>query len=248
MTSWVKNTAVILTLALFFFVNTVSATDCDTLQYLKNKSPGTQILSNHCSQADALALGSQLVLAAGARMWLKSAYDENTDQQLICQNRSAISVRLNITNLSNPWINIENIENCNQWVNNRLSCSIAPGEKFFCVSALVNRPVVTGKPQERTTSISMRAISIDKPIKIASAVHYIDAAVNEMKPEIDLCRHLLNSQAPVELIWNVKVTGQVDDVSILTKGNEELSACIRDVVASYHYPKPKEAVTFVYEF
>jgi hypothetical protein len=133
-------------------------------------------------------------------------------------------------------------------VNNRLNCSIAGGQKFFCVSSIIKRPTHSLSKPERTTSVQMRAISIGKPENIAKAENYIDTAVANMQAEINLCRNLLNSQEPVELIWNVKLSGEVDDVSILSEGNYELSSCIRDIVLSYKYPKPKETLTFVYKF
>ncbi|BCG64783.1 MAG: hypothetical protein methR_P2575 [Methyloprofundus sp.] len=248
MTSWLIKVPAILTLGLLLNCTAAVAIDCSTVQYLKNKSPGTQILSNGCIGMQTLSVGSELELAAGARLWLKSVYNATTNQQLICQNRSSIPVRINIENLANPWIKVANIENCQQWVNNRLNCSIADGQKFFCVSSIIKRPTYSSSKPERTTSVQMRAIAIGKPENIAKAETYIDIAVLNMQPEINLCRNLLNSQAPVELIWNVKLTGEVDDVSILSEGNYELSSCIRDIVMSYKYPKPKETLTFVYKF
>ncbi len=248
MNSWFKKIQVIVTLGLLFNGTAAMAIDCSTVQYLKNKSPGTQVLSNDCIGMQTLSIGSELELAAGARLWLKSVYNATTNQQLICQNRSVVPVRINIVNLTNPWIKVANVGHCQQWVNNRLNCSVANGQKFFCVSSIIKKPRYTAAKPERTTSVQMRAISISKPENIAKAESYIDTAVHNMQAEINLCRNLLNSQEPVELIWNVKLTGEVDDVSILSEGNYELSSCIRDVVLSYKYPKPKEMLTFVYKF
>ena len=78
--------------------------------------------------------------------------------------------------------------------------------------------------------------------------HHTILAVKDMHTEINLCRDLLQSYVPVELIWNVNMLGQAVDVSIITEGHNEISSCIKDVVANYPYLKPREMMTFVYEF
>ncbi len=238
----------VIMIAVLLFQNSLYAAECEYLQFLKNKSPGTQILSNNCQVSSGLSIGSQLELVAGARVWLKAFYDKENDQQLICQNRSQVAVHLKIISTTMPWIQVENIKQCQNWVKNRLNCTVTQQQKFFCISGIIKKPSYFSKRQERTTSILMRSISVDKQNKNLKDLSYIEKVVNDMRPEIDLCRHLLQAQSRVELIWNVNISGQAVDVFILTEGQDEISSCIKDVVANYLYPKPREMLTFVYEF
>ncbi len=224
------------------------AEECDTVQFLDAKSPGTAISKNNCKDNQGLSIGTQLELSAGARVWLKATHDNKHIQQLICQNRSNDFVHLTVASQEAPWISVDNLKNCNKWANDRLNCKISTGNTFFCMTGIVKQQVAMVTRQERTTSVSMRAIALDNPQNIPTAEDYADKAVAEMQGDIKLCRELFNSKEPVELIWNVSVSGKVDDVSILSEGSEELSSCIRDVVADYSYAKPEEMVTFVYEF
>jgi len=242
---WMTKVIMIMVL---LFQSSLYAAECEYLQFLKNKSPGTQIVSNDCPVSGGLAVGSQLELVAGARVWLKAFYDKDNDQQLICQNRSQGAVHLNIISTTMPWVQVENIKRCQDWDKNRLNCIITQQQKFFCISGIIKKPLHLAKRQERTTSIVMRSLSIDKQNKNSNDLSYIEKAVNDMQPEIDLCRHLLQAQSPVELIWNVNISGKAVDISILTDGQDEISSCVRDIIASYSYPKPREMLTFVYEF
>jgi len=238
----------VIMMTILFFQSSLYAAECGDLQFLKNKSPGTQVLSHDCQAGYGLSIGSQLELVAGARLWLTAFYDRQNDQQLICQNRSQKAVYLHIVSTRMPWIQVEKVKQCQSWHNNRLSCVIAPQQKFFCISGIVKKPLKSFKRQERTTSITMRSLSHNKQGKIFNDKSYIEQSVKDMRTEINLCRDLLQSYVPVELIWNVNMLGQAVDVSIITEGHNEISSCIKDVVANYPYLKPREMMTFVYEF
>ncbi|MDC9729523.1 MAG: hypothetical protein PSN04_09410 [Methyloprofundus sp.] len=240
--------------ALILQSNFLFAAECNFIRLLKNKSPGTDVLKSNCSKENTLSISNQLLIVAGGRIWMESGESEaSLKQQLICQNRSSQSIQLKVTDLQSPWVSTENLKDCNTWVNNRLICDVAAGEKFFCMTAELKIPPQKNQKQERTTSVSMRSLaeaneSKDLTLSLSNEEIYIKSAIREMQAEVNLCRELYNSKMPIEIFWEVKAPNRVSDVSVLTEENTELGSCIKDIITNYQYPEIKQAISFVHEF
>jgi len=253
-----KKTLFALILGATTLSNLAIAEECDLIQFIENKSPGSEVLTSNCSKNSTLSLNSQLSIAAGGRLWLESYLNKSLiKQQLICQNRSKQPIQLEITGLATPWVEVKNISNCDNWIKNRLSCDISTNEKFFCITGNLKQTAPVNVKQERTTSVSMRGINDEpKAVKVTnkkqssfvSEEAYINAAITKMQPEINLCRELLDSNTPIEIFWNIKAPNKIRDLTLLTEKNDELGSCMQDVIANYPFPETDETILFAYEF
>jgi hypothetical protein len=218
--------------------STVMAAECGQAKLVEAGSAGVNVLKNTCQQQSRITLGTVLELPSGSRMWLK--FDPSTTGesfQLICQNKSAGIVTVNITSNTAPWIKAEGLQNCEQWKANKLSCDGSNGEKssFFCASASAKpapsdtrevRPELTtsvtsskAKP-EMTTSVKMRGITIPTIVPV-------DEVIKSIKPEIELCKSLYNVTEKVDMSWTVSL-GIIKDLSVNNE-NKDFVACVEGV-------------------
>jgi len=261
MTSWVKIPGICI-IGLSLQSNLVSAGECNFIELVKNKSPGTETIKNQCSNENGLTIASELSLAAGGRIWIRSVHNEaSAQQQVICQNRSLATIDLKITQLQAPWVSITNVDNCDSWKGNRLSCDIAQGQKVFCISAKLKQSISKDQVQERTTSVAMRnskkkeggtvkgllSMSGGSPANIIAYTNTVNTLVMRMQPEIDLCRQLFQMDKAVQVRWDVSPSGKVSESSILSKENN-YGQCLQNIVSSYVYPKSLTNMSFIYQF
>jgi len=259
MTSWVTIPGICI-IGLSLQSNLVSAGECKFIELVKSKSPGTETIKNSCSNENGLTIASELSLAAGGRAWIRSGHNEaSTQQQVICQNRSLATIDLKITQLHAPWVSITNIDNCNTWKGNRLSCDIAQGQKVFCINAELKQSISRDQVQERTTSVAMRslkkkgkllegllAMSGGSPTNIMASTNTLNSLITGMQPEIDLCRQLFQTDKTLQVRWNVNLLGKVSESSILSEENN-YGQCLQDVISSYDYPKSLTNMSFIYQ-
>lgn len=211
--------------------NDVLAAECGQARLVEAGSAGVKITKNTCQDPTRVTAGSVLELSAGSRMWLKfnpSAKGEAV--QVICQNRSADTVKVQVANASEPWIKPENVKSCESWKNNKLTCEGSSGEKsFFCAVAkaksetmLASASGKSKKLSEVTTSVKMRGI---QPIAVPVTPEDV---VKSLKPDIELCKSLFNVSEKVDMSWTVSL-GKIQDLSV-TSENKDLVSCVEDVV------------------
>lgn len=254
MFSWLKKTPLILALGLISQSYSVTATECNFIKLLNNKSPGSEVLQSKCIEENTLSIANQLSIAAGGRLWLQSGSAVTLKKQVICQNRSLTPIRLEISELQAPWISTPELDECNTWTNNRLNCEIAPEQKFFCLSAELKLPRSINQKQERTTSVSMRNLkpssanqSTDQS-NLSVEDPYIHAVISGMQNDLDLCRQLFESKTVIEMFWVIKPPKKITDLTLLSEEESEIGACMRDVVANFSYPNTEENISFAQEF
>lgn len=201
----------------------VVAAECGQAKLVEAGSAGVNITKNLCQDPSRITLGSVLELTSGSRMWLKfdpSATGETF--QLICQNKSAETIKIDIAGTTKPWINPQGLKNCEHWKNNKFSCEGSSGEKnsFFCAVASA-KPERAGSAPEVTTSVKMRRI----PLPVIVPVEDI---IKSIKPEIELCKSLYNVSEKVEMSWTISV-GIIKDLNVNSE-NKDLISCVEDVV------------------
>lgn len=198
------------------------AATCGQAKLVEAGSAGVNITKNPCQDPTRIPLGSVLELSSGSRMWLKfdpSAAGETS--QLICQNKSSETVKVNVASATTPWIKPQGLKNCEQWKDNKLSCEGSGGEKnsFFCAIAIAKAERSSTVP-EPTTSVKMRS-----PFPVIVPVEDI---IKSIKPEIELCKSLYNVSEKVEMSWTVSV-GKIQDLMVNSE-NKDLVDCVEDVV------------------
>jgi hypothetical protein len=233
------------------------AADCGVVHYLENKSNGVEVASNKCGANNDVAVGSTFNLMPGARLWIKSPQNPESEKHYhaICQNRSPESIAIGVDEAALPWISPKGLKNCSGWVDNKLHCDGENGEQnaLYCVIAEIAPSFyLASNAVERTTSVTMRSLKplkAHEPAKAAQTQASFDQAqiVAALRPEAELCRTVYQPSGRVKIEWMVDANGQAANlVPRMETDNAEdggdadkgFIACVTDVVKSFPYPKP----------
>ena len=236
----------IVLLVVIFPGTELRASECGMMRYLQERSSGVVIRNNQCHENAKISIGTEFELTSGARLWLKSLPQVNSDNyfQLICQNNSTSLVGLSVSSMFIPWINPKGLNNCSSWVDNKLSCEDLQGNKnqLFCVIASIKKPEFkVASKIERKTSVTMRNLDGIKVDKIIAAI----------EPEIELCRALYQDRRPINVSWKINTSAIATNVQIhqARQGNQQpLYECVKTVVSNFAYPKLTSSVTVVHTF
>ena len=229
----------------------LEAAGCIMMQYLDNKSQGVELFKNSCQQNAQVAIGARFELTPGARLWLKSSLQSESKKyfQMICQNQANHPVTLKVSSMFLPWITADNLKNCGPWNNTKLSCADNNGNKhgFVCVTAPIKNPDFSKfKQPERTTSVNMRNVYIDK-----TGYAYFKDVIDFLKPEIKLCQQLHPSDFQIEVQWNVNGYGAMANIYVIPTGAKlklQLSECVQAVVDQFDYPLLNGNASFSHKF
>jgi hypothetical protein len=165
-------------------------------------------------------------------MWLK--FDTNAKGesfQLICQNKSADKVSVNISSTVTPWIKPQGLQSCEAWKSNKLTCNSSSGEKnsFFCAIASAKLEKMAAVP-EATTSVKMRSLNNLFPAPV-----YVDNIVETIKPDILLCKKLYDVTELVDMSWKI-TSGDITDLTV-NSTNKDLVDCVESVVKQANLQK-----------
>lgn len=238
-------------LMLFLFSMNLQAAECTVLQYLQNKSQGVEIGNNTCTEANQLAIGTQFSLLPGARLWLRSNLQTETQRQaqIICQNQANHNVSIEVSSLFLPWIKAQSLEQCSSWSHNKLTCEDNNGNKnaFFCMAASIKRPNFRqAQKPERSTSVVMRKIYVAE-----TGYAYFKEVIDFITPEVDLCKQLYTGKGQFKVQWDVNAYGRVEQISVNYKqqtNNPRLYECVKTVVEQFEYPLMSKSSTFSHTF
>jgi hypothetical protein len=216
----------------FTAYDVAASTECGQAKLVQAGSTGVNVMNNTCAESSRITLGSTLELSAGSRMWLK--FDTNAKGesfQLICQNKSADKVSVNISSTVTPWIKPQGLQNCETWKSNKLSCNSSSGEKnsFFCAIASAKLEKVAAVP-EATTSVKMRGIP-----GLPSPIIYVDNIVETIEPDILLCKKLYDVTEPLEMSWKI-ASGDITDLTV-NSTHKDLVDCVEGVVKQANLQK-----------
>jgi hypothetical protein len=239
-----------------FAVGNARASECEIVEFLKNKSQAVQLKKNSCPTNNRVSLGTGFVLAPGGRLWLKVDATENADFQLICQNRGEKSVEVKYYSPFLPWIKPEKVVQCDAWINNKLRCSDQKGVKstFICAIAIIKRPqFLQLTTLERTTSVKMRNMGPETnapETRLDSKPENIQAVTKAIQSEVNLCRNLYEVNQTINSSWLLNISGQIEKLSFADGKflGEEFLSCIESVVNGFVYPRFSSDVMFVTKF
>ncbi len=235
----------------------VDASGCGVVHYLENKSNGVEVTANPCKTNDRIAVGGAFTLIPGARLWIKSppGTSGKNNFQAICQNRSAGPITLSVDRPDMPWIHPKQLSHCSDWSDNKLSCDGMKGEQnvLSCVIAAIEPTLSLARGEiERTTSVTMRGLSIRKTPDSTGTEFEINKVLDAIRPEAELCRGLYQAGYLVKIDWMLDTNGHVTDLKATRdaqyrlegKGDAEqqFSNCVIDVVNNFPYPKPPQTV------
>ncbi len=224
------------------FAGTTAAAECTSLKLIAARNAGVSISDNVCKDEKKIAVGSQLEISPGSRLWIKSATDENgATSQVICQNRSANAVTVSIDSASLPWIKPQGLEGCGEWVSNKLSCE-RDGKRnsFFCALA-TSKPIVVASGPKPTTSFKMRSsMSLLKGRKV-------EEIIKDITSEVALCKSLYDVTDSTKVTWTVSKLGKVEELN-LDNDNVELSACIESVLKPEKHEQSSKEMTYKHTF
>ncbi len=239
-----------------FVVGKARASECEIVQFLNNKSQAIQVKRNSCLSNDKVSLGTSFVISSGGRLWLKVNATEETDFQLICQNRGVKAVQVKYYSPFLPWIKPEGVGKCDAWVNNKLSCDEKNGAKntFICAIAVIKRPeYLQVTTLERTTSVKMRnmgQVNQNMEMKLETKPANIQAVTKAIQSEVNLCRNLYNVNQAVNASWELDTSGRVARLSVENSNllRAEFLSCIESAVQGFAYPRFSNNVMFVTRF
>jgi len=240
----------------------VDASGCGVVHYLENKSNGVEVTANTCRSNDGIAVGSVFHLMPGARLWVKSLLTNSTEKsfQAICQNRSANAITIGVDSTDIPWIRPRQLSHCSDWSDNKMSCDSITGEQqaLFCVLAAIEPArSMAASEVERTTSVTLRGLPLQKTPEIAGAAQSTtefetDRLLAAMRPETELCRSLYQTDYPVKIDWTLDTNGRVTDIKtsgdspdkekVMNDAEIRYTDCVVDVVNYFPYPKPPRLV------
>lgn len=240
-------------LVMAFAVGNAWSSECETVNFLKNKSQAVQLKNNRCAKNNKVSLGTGFVVAPGGRLWLKVDATKDTDFQLICQNRGEKPVEIKYFSPFLPWIKPEKVVQCDAWINNKLSCSDQKGASstFICAIAVIKRPqYLQLTTLERTTSVKMRNMVLENHVSeiiLDATPENIQTVMKAIQSEVNLCRNLFEVNQAVNASWKLNaVSGQVVKFSIDGKLLEkDFLSCIENVINSFVYPRFSKDVIFV---
>lgn len=218
----VKTIVALVINALLITPTLAAETECGQVQLLEAGSVGVTINNSSCEEKSRITVGSTVALTTGSRMWLK--FDPNTTGesfQLICQNKSANEVNLEIAGNTAPWIVPKDLKNCSAWNNNKLSCEDNNGAKnsFFCAIA-GDKTLRLASAPEQTTSVKLRSISP----KLIS----VDDIVKDINAEIQLCKDLYGVSSKLEMSWTISSSDMIKDLRV-DSNNKDLVSCVESV-------------------
>lgn len=230
------------------FSGHVRASECGVMQLEKNRSSGVTMLSNNCTEPPYISIGTIFNLSAKGRLWLKSNSSsfQDSEFQMICQNRTGNTLQLEFSEIFTPWLSQTKLNNCTGWINNKLSCEGPQGEKngVFCVLSIF-KPFVGDQSAkvERTTSVKMRDINVLLQSQNKAVPIDKNTILESIKAEIQLCKKLNGITANSEASWSVLGT-EVESLEINSKNDPVLSECIETVITTFGYPAFSEEVIF----
>lgn len=253
----------LLRLNLFLYVSCtglVYGAECGVLRFMENKSNGVQVLSNSCGSNTDIAIGSQLNLTPGARLWVKTPLHSGAGKhfQAICQNRSSAQIAVSVSSADSPWLSAEGLQNCSAWIDNKMSCDGSRGEPqaLYCVIAeIVAMAPQTQAAAERTTSVTMREIKLSKPTSNAAPFDKTQI-IAALQPEADLCRSLYQPSNSLRVDWIIDAEGNIVSAIPISQGgrriiddaNRRYADCVLAVIKDYPYPKPLQIMMISADF
>ncbi|TAN70810.1 MAG: hypothetical protein EPN17_04015 [Methylobacter sp.] len=225
---------------------------------MASKSNGVTITGNTCKTVDDIALGSEFKLMPGARLWFKSQQDTDTlKTQGICQSRSALPISISVNNSKLPWIKANDLSNCSSWIDNKMSCDDSAGaaKALTCVIATIDSESHPKGPEQRTTSVRMRTLSTTDDLdKTESAQDGMELdqeqIVSAMQPDINLCKSINHTAAPIKITWLVETNSRVNTVNSTPSNHTDqpFIDCITVVIKDFPYPQPSQAIWLSNQF
>lgn len=218
------------------------AAECTSLKLTAARNAGVTISDNACKDESKIAIGTKLHVSAGSRLWIKSTDKSGATSQVICQNRSTDAVDVTINSASLPWIKPEGLDKCGSWVSNKLSCDSNDGQKngFFCALAS-SKPLMVASAPKPTTSFKMRStLSLLKGRKV-------EDIIEDIKPEIELCKNLYDVNTPIKVSWVVSKLGSVEELT-LDNDNSDLSACVASVLKPERHEQSSKETSYKQDF
>jgi len=234
---------------LFLMSYQANASECGVMQLQSNRSSGVSMENNDCQDQPYVSIGTVFDLSSKGRLWLKSNASKfkGSEFQMICQNRTMNSLRLEFSDMLLPWLSQSKLNNCTGWVDNKLSCDGINSEKggILCALSFIKSNKSTKTKQvERTTSVKMRDIKSlleSKPV-ILDKQQILEA----IKPELNLCKKINDTKQGLKVSWVVQ-EAVVSDIELTTSNKlnkQVLSNCLEAVIRSTIYPKSTKEVLF----
>lgn len=219
------------------------AEECTSLKLISARNAGVTMTDNACKEQSKIAVGTNLQVSAGSRLWIKSAPEQNgVTSQVICQNRSSDTINVTINSDALPWIKPQGLNNCGEWVANKLSCDSNDGQKngFFCALAS-SKPLMVASAPKPTTSFKMRStFSLLKG-------RNVEEIIKDIKPEVELCKNLYGITSSIKVSWDVSKLGTVEKLSV-DNDNTELAACIGSVLKPERHEQSSKETSYKQDF
>ena len=226
-----------------------NALECGVMQLQSNRSSGVSMEMNDCQDQPYVSIGTVFDLSPKGRLWLKSNTSKfkGSEFQMICQNRTMNSLRLEFSDMLLPWLSQSKLSNCTGWVDNKLSCDGINGEKggVLCALSFIKSDKSTKTKQvERTTSVKMR--DIKNLLKAKSVILDKQQILEAIKPELKLCKKINDTKETMTVNWVVQ-EAVVSDIELTTSNKldkQVLFDCLEAVIRSAMYPKSTKEVLF----
>ncbi len=212
---------------------------CDRVRFLEDRSRGVAVLLDTCPGETAIAPGTLLRLAPGARLWLAS---EENSSQMVCQSQADRALTLAVGQSDPPWLS-SGSENC-RMQDRRFICRDAGNGKpiLLCVLASVEPTPAAARPRQGTSLVLRDAFTTEG----LQNRNRRQAVITELGRTAELCHRLYGIDQQYPLSWRVNPAGQVETVEMpaaLTQTHPQFAACLEDVIRSHPHPESSQAIT-----
>ncbi len=248
---------------------------CDQpiVRILNDKSRNITAATSSCGKTDYGAHDDVFLVGQQGRLWIAAfeGQDKPVGYQVVCQNRTAVTVTLRLQNRERPWIEVIDQAECSEWSGKTLRC-IVDGQKngFFCsatdirsASLRTERGRKTGGVQ-KTTSFKLRGFKAKKRVQTPLLVQWItskrlmgappqiviDREINRNRAIIDLCARQHNAKQPFVINWKIDGGGRSFDIAVNQVSPEDHAAadCIVEEINGWTFPSTGEGLSVRYRF
>jgi len=233
------------------FISKSFATECRVLRLQKTHHEDVNVFNNACHDPTSLSLQSVIEIQGGTRLWLEkiSLVDETDHFQIICQNQSQTPLKIKLSSPFLPWITPLNFPNCQNWEGSRLTCQKngQDGTALLCVIAK-KQPSRASAETQLKTSLVMRETKTPLTANTSADQKLEDL----VKPGIDLCRKLVNTQRAITISWRLGANGLIVAKS-LTKPftlpeDQIFTDCALEVFETTNFPPVSKEMTLTSTF
>ena len=199
-------------------------------------------------------IGDNVTVNKKGRLWLTGNETREGFVEIVCQNLSPESIRVELTSTEMPWISVAGPAHCNDWQKNILICSVGDMPKgVFC--KINERTLVVadeGSRKQTSASVNVRAVDLrESGSGGLDEQQYLQERIEYYGAGIDLCYTMYERTGDIVVNWIIYGGGAVDKVMLdskLVPEDDKLANCIMEQIPAWRFPKWEKDSQVSYQF